>query len=592
MLEKQIENIRKFFANKNYEEAFAVANAAFEQNSDNDELKIEIAKLYFVRQEYVLSEKIFVELQKKNDFFVLSTEMLQKIYKILGFHNKSIIQFYKLYRSYYNITEYNVIDALDSALALKRYDIYIKILRLAYNKKIYTYEFINNKLNGIYDNIIKLISDYNAAFNYEKAKKIYRTIINLIPKFEKKVRNVLLNEYEIASGCYKLKSKPRILTLELTNKCNLKCKMCEYKNVKKHWEITKNIYEELIKLMPYLEHLILQGGEVFLYKNIKKLLSVAIKEKVSIEIVTNGLLLSEEIIELLMEGKNIITFSIDSIIKDTYEKIRVGGNFDRLLSNLNKLFELKKTKTKTNSIILRLHMVVMRSNYNEIENIINFAGKYGFNEVYLEPVANKYVGKEESIFEFGYDKDIVFLLENKKDIFYDLAKRNDIKLINHLPSTKYCDSIYNGNYNDFKLKTVSKIKDFLWLFKIRKENNMNYNYASKIYYDLKFNEESFKNNKLFCYAPWQKLSLYNKNIPLPTCFCPIQHSKIMLNPFLESLKNGILYFLYRKSFIMSKWNSKLIMYYRKAMILQQEQKVCAKDCFDNRISLEERSIRY
>lgn len=590
MLEKQIENIRKFFDNKKYDEAFAIADAAFKQNSDNYELKIEIAKLYFVRQEYLLSEKIFLELQKKNDFFVLSTEMLQKIYKILGFHNKSIIQFYKLYRTCHNITEYNVIDALDSALALKKYDIYIKILKVAYNKKIYTYDFINNKLNGIYDNIIKLISDYNAIFNYEKVKKIYRTIINLIPKCEKKVRNILLNEYEIATGCYQLKSKPRILTLELTNKCNLKCKMCEYKNVKKHWEITENVYDELINLMPYLEHLILQGGEVFLYKNIKQLLSVAVKEKVSIEIVTNGLLLSEEIIKLLMDGKNIITFSIDSIIKDTYEKIRVGGNFDRLIGNLNKLFELKKTKA--NGIILRLHMVVMKSNYNEIENIINFAGKYGFNEVYLEPVANKYVGKEESIFEFGYDKGIVSILENKKDIFYDLAKRNNIKLINHLPSTKYCDSICNTNFDGFKTKTVRKIKDFLWLFKIRKENNMNYNYASKIYYNLKFNEKTFKNNRLFCYAPWQKLSLYNKNISLPTCFCPVQHSKIMLNPFLESLKNSILYFLYRKNFIMSKWNSKLMMYYRKTMILQQEQKVCAKDCLENRISLKERSIRY
>ena len=118
MIEKQLANIRALFLDKKYDAAFKIANELITDNLENNELNLEIAKIYFVKQNYKNSEKIFLYLQKNKDFFFLSTEMLQKIYKICGLYDKSIIQFYKLYK-FNKTTEENILDALESALASK-----------------------------------------------------------------------------------------------------------------------------------------------------------------------------------------------------------------------------------------------------------------------------------------------------------------------------------------------------------------------------------------------------------------------------------------------------------------------------------------
>jgi len=586
MIEQKLNNIRILFLNNKYDEALCIAKELIADDLENDELDLELAKIYFAKQNYKNAESLFLKLQKNKVFFVISTEMLQKIYKMLGLYSKSIVQFYKLNRECL-VTQENIEDAIDAVIALRRYDTFFKIMFIAKYRKIYSEEYINIRFKEIYKEIIKLISEYNGKYLYDSVKKLYGKIIKYIPQSEKKIRNILLNEYEIAKGCYILNSKPRVLTLELTNKCNLKCIMCEYKNIKKHWEIPKKIYDELLQIIPYLENLILQGGEVFLYKDILNILKIAVKEKVSVEIVTNGLLLNEEIINILIKGNNIITFSIDSIKKNIYESIRINGKFEKLIENLDKLIKIKETNNS--NIILRLHMVVMRRNYKEIEEIINFAAKYGFNEVYLEPVANRYIEQEESIFEFGYDEKIVSLLENKKSVFYDLAKKNNIKLINHLPSTKFCESIIKAESNLNNSKTN---KNLFWIFKRREEKNTNYNYTNKIYdKNILYNNIDLKSVHLFCYAPWHKLSVFGMNNFLPTCFCPIQQSEIILNPIIEYVKFFIKNKLSDYS-ILKFWNSKSMVYYRKAILLNKENLVCAEDCLKNRINSKERQILY
>jgi len=585
MIEQKLNNIRILFLNNKYDEALGVAKELIADDLENDELDLELAKIYFAKQNYKNAESLFLKLQKNKVFFVISTEMLQKIYKMLGLYSKSIVQFYKLNRECL-VTQENIEDAIDAVIALRRYDTFFKIMFIAKYRKIYSEEYINIRFKEIYKEIIKLISEYNGKYLYDSVKKLYGKIIKYIPQSEKKIKNILLNEYEIAKGCYILNSKPRVLTLELTNKCNLKCIMCEYKNIKKHWEIPKKIYDELLQIIPYLENLILQGGEVFLYKGILNILKIAVKEKVSVEIVTNGLLLNEEIINVLIKGNNIITFSIDSIKKNIYESIRINGKFEKLIENLDKLIKIKETNNS--NIILRLHMVVMRRNYKEIEEIINFAAKYGFNEVYLEPVANRYIEQEESIFEFGYDEKIVSLLENKKSFFCDLAKKNNIKLINHLPSTKFCESIIKAESN----LNNGKSKNLFWIFKRREEENTNYNYTNKIYdKHIFYNNINLKCVKLFCYAPWHKLSVFGMNNFLPTCFCPIQQSEMILNPIIEYVKNFIKNKLFNYS-ILKFWNSKSMVYYRKAILLNKENLVCAEDCLQNRINSKERQILY
>jgi MoaA/NifB/PqqE/SkfB family radical SAM enzyme len=147
------------------------------------------------------------------------------------------------------------------------------------------------------------------------------------------LENILLNENEIKERKIKLESKPRILEITLTNKCNLNCVMCS--NIKmRDWDISDRLKDEIISLMPYLEQINWLGGEVFLYKDFEKLFDTAAQNYVKQIISTNALLITEKIIKKLMHYDVELSVSIDGATKEVYEKIRAGGSFDKLLSSL------------------------------------------------------------------------------------------------------------------------------------------------------------------------------------------------------------------------------------------------------------------
>lgn len=84
-------------------------------------------------------------------------------------------------------------------------------------------------------------------------------------------------------------------------------------------------------LIPYLKNLNTQD-----FKNIK--------------FFTNGNLLNDKRLEELKNisiqtGVNyIFSYSVDAVTKETYEKIRIGGNFNKVLQNIKKTISLFSKK--------------------------------------------------------------------------------------------------------------------------------------------------------------------------------------------------------------------------------------------------------
>ena len=99
---------------------------------------------------------------------------------------------------------------------------------------------------------------------------------------------------------YSVSDTPEVIDLSFDNICNLKCIMCE--NIKSvPWELPDNTKNEIIELMPYLEQVNWLGGEVFLYKHFDELFDIAHKYNVKQIISTNALLLSDKVIEKLVD---------------------------------------------------------------------------------------------------------------------------------------------------------------------------------------------------------------------------------------------------------------------------------------------------
>ncbi len=347
--------------------------------------------------------------------------------------------------------------------------------------------------------------------------------MNKIKKIiDKKIKNIILNKNETAQGKIFLKSFPSQIHILLTTHCNLKCVMCDVYS--DNYKLSDKQFKDLIELMPYLQLLIIQGGEVFFDKRINKLLDEAQKNMVQVNLFTNGLILTEPVINKLIDAGVNLVFSIDSPFKGKYESIRKGAKFENLIHNINLFNKIKKKKKS--KIEISINMVVMKRNYKDIAFMIKFAQKYKFKTLLLSAIEGNLPDKNENFFNGKKDLAILRELSEKMDRLKKQAKERGVSLFNHLPLK---NDIKNDNiFND----------------------NADCNLKGKFVY---------------CPLPFVRISITNKECS-PDCRC----LKRML---IKNIPND------NKNSILNMWNSKIMLRYRKAVLKNKKNKICPEFCF-------------
>lgn len=177
-----------------------------------------------------------------------------------------------------------------------------------------------------------------------------------------------------------------LLRMDTNFVCNLRCKTCYFSspNAKKLFvpPMKLDLFKAIAKdVFPRTRILFLScGGEPLMTKNFSKFIEIATQYSVPyIGYVTNGLLFTEEIIRSGIENKvSEITISIDGATKETYERIRVGGNFDKLIEKLE-LYKTIASSAKGFVPLLRFNFTVTRSNHLEMPLLVDLAHRYGIN---------------------------------------------------------------------------------------------------------------------------------------------------------------------------------------------------------------------
>ena len=156
----------------------------------------------------------------------------------------------------------------------------------------------------------------------------------------------------------------------LTNLCNLRCSFCfqEKKFIK--GSLTLNEWQHIANQLPLNSHITLTGGEPLLFKGFKELVS-SLRQDISFNIITNGLLLEKEMADFLIKqpGLKVISCSID----DVGNKSRDFTNemWDKLVENLTYVSETKK-KINPN-IVLDIKSVVHGGNVDQINPLADFS---------------------------------------------------------------------------------------------------------------------------------------------------------------------------------------------------------------------------
>ncbi|OGS20351.1 MAG: hypothetical protein A3J83_02140 [Elusimicrobia bacterium RIFOXYA2_FULL_40_6] len=166
---------------------------------------------------------------------------------------------------------------------------------------------------------------------------------------------------------------PEAIEVEVTTRCHLKCIICEHT----YWnepprDMSFDEFKKVVDQFPKLKWIGLSGiGSSFINKDFIKMLQYLKSRHIFIEFYdTFDLIDSETSEELVKLGIDKIWMSCDGATKETYEKIRIGTKFEKVIGNVKGLIEAKK-KYKTKIPELWFHYIVNKHNVSEMPQFVD-----------------------------------------------------------------------------------------------------------------------------------------------------------------------------------------------------------------------------
>ncbi|MCB4790258.1 MAG: tetratricopeptide repeat protein [Elusimicrobia bacterium] len=513
--QEHCERAHVYFKQQRYELSLKELNKALKLDRSNIKARLLLAKIYKDQKNYeealnefdILTGLKETDIHTKQEISSLKTEIYieQNKYNLAGNEIKKALVpddkngLYHLRLSkFYRLTQ--------------EYDKAINEL----NKVIISEARGRNTDAEMFDQILQLARQCNLSGDRAKAVQISENALNLDLSDHLPIKNALTNEIEIAQNKTKISSKIRNLSVTLTHKCNLNCKMCVV-NRSSGQEISQKVKIEVIKALPYLERVSWTGGEVFLYPGFNELLDEAIKYSTKQTITTNGMLLDANKITKIIKNNIRLTISIDGITKAVYENIRQGAKYDLLIDKLNMINKIKKEINPKYRIAI--NVVVVKSNYHQLEKFVEFAKKY---DIFSINLLTSFMKNREDISRLDSStlSDIVKSIKNVKE----LCRKYNISYTNNSP-----DNLLVSNTGIIETDHHA------------------------VTGNLPEPDQAFK-----CYAPWKCLTVAVDGSVKPTthCFC----KKIIGDLNEESLEDI--------------WNGRKIVKYRKSILSGAMAKYC------------------
>ena len=185
---------------------------------------------------------------------------------------------------------------------------------------------------------------------------------------------VSISEKKLVSDAFPLRLK-----IHPSNICNLDCRMCNLdKNLKE--DIGEGYYRNISHLMPFLEEIVIFGGEPFSCKVSRDLIfggEIRKYPQIHLSTITNGCLLDEKVMERLEDLRlGWFSFSLDSCNEKTYPLVRVNGRYDRTFGNLKKFVE-KRDRGEIRIRNIYANFVIQGINYREISEFLEYMHSLG-----------------------------------------------------------------------------------------------------------------------------------------------------------------------------------------------------------------------
>jgi len=146
---------------------------------------------------------------------------------------------------------------------------------------------------------------------------------------------------------------PSVVLLDTVSYCNLRCSMCFHQHMERPkgfmpWELFAKCIDEIADVRKDARVWMVFFGEPFVRRRYKPTIFDMIryaKDRGLTDVVlnSNANLLDEETARAVIDaGLDAIYIGIDAHSPETYGQVRVGGNYERTVANVERLLELKR----------------------------------------------------------------------------------------------------------------------------------------------------------------------------------------------------------------------------------------------------------
>jgi MoaA/NifB/PqqE/SkfB family radical SAM enzyme len=204
----------------------------------------------------------------------------------------------------------------------------------------------------------------------------------------------------------------RHLRLAIDDSCNLRCPSCrrgmifhkEGSAYKSRIKLADKINDWLKKYQHPIQVHMGSDGDPFashVYRHFME--QTPQRDNIKYSILTNGLMFKEfhARVPYVITNLKELGVSIDGATKHTYEKLRLGGRWEKVLEGLECMAEQKHK----HGFRFILHFVVQRENYHEMEAIVDLGEKYGADRVWLNRIEDWGTIKDFRLQEIWHSSD-------------------------------------------------------------------------------------------------------------------------------------------------------------------------------------------
>ncbi len=213
--------------------------------------------------------------------------------------------------------------------------------------------------------------------------------------------NRWLNERETARRVEWVRSWPSKIEIEITNRCNLRCKHCIRSKPGFSVElgdISLENFERILRQFPRTLTLTLTGfGEMLMHPQFLEIVRIArrILPHANILGYTNGLLIGETVSaeDIVRCGLGQLHFSLDAATPETYLAVRRNPNFERVLENITAVIEARERLGSTRPLV-GINFTIMNDNVHEAPDYVRLGAELGVDYIARPSLVLTYWGYE------------------------------------------------------------------------------------------------------------------------------------------------------------------------------------------------------